>query len=146
MSTQTATAAKITYRKTGKGEWVAYGPASEIIAGTTVTVTKASGETKTETIESVGRPFTAQGQQMVYGYLGKSAGRPARKPCIAKSCTKGCRDIREHMDRSASRSSSRSMCDACGERRAVTTARDLSGFTGDVCGQCKREEGSLSFA
>ena len=71
MSTQTA--AKISYRKTGKGEWVAYGPASQIIAGTTVTVTKASGETKTELVESVGRSFTANGQQMVYGYLAKSA-------------------------------------------------------------------------
>lgn len=63
----------ITYRKTGKGEWVAFGPASVIRAGATVTVTKRGGETKTEHITSVGKPFTADGQQMVYGYLAASA-------------------------------------------------------------------------
>ncbi len=71
--TATATAAKITYRKTGKGEWVAFGPASVIRAGATVTVHKKSGETKAETVDKVGRPFTVDGTEMVYGYLAESA-------------------------------------------------------------------------
>lgn len=72
---------KITYRKTKQGTWVAYGPASEIKAGAEVTVTKANGDTKTERIESAGKPFTADGVQMCYGYLAArvpaSAGKPA---------------------------------------------------------------------
>lgn len=72
MSTATAT---IRYRKTKQQKWVAYGPASIVLAGHTVTVTKASGETKQELIESVGRPFTADGVQMVYGYIAEHATR-----------------------------------------------------------------------
>jgi hypothetical protein len=119
--TATAAAAKITYRKTRQGEWVAFGPASVIRAGVTVTVTKKSGETKAETIKSAGRPFAVNGTQMAYGYLAPQA-RTASRP---------------------QRGSAR-MCDACGERRAATTARDLSGFAGDVCGICARS-GGLSF-
>jgi hypothetical protein len=120
----TATAAKITYRKTQQGQWVAFGPASAITAGATVTVSKRDGSTKTERVESVGRPFTANGTQCVYGYLAPSAPRAASRPA---------------------QRSGRSMCDECGERRAVTTATDMSGFTGDVCGICARS-GALSFA
>lgn len=110
--------AAITYRKTRQGEWVAFGPASLISAGAVVTVTKRSGETKTERITSSGRPFIANGTEMVYGYLAKS---------------------------DAPQRGTRHMCDECGERRAVTTATDMSGFTGDVCGICARS-GALSFA
>lgn len=122
MSTRTATAAaKITYRKTGKGEWVAYGPASAIIAGQYAEITTRSGRVDRMMISRTGRTFRVGGTEMVYGYLGSGA--------TISQGTGGSQ-----------------MCDACGERRAVATARDLSGFTGRVCGQCKREEGSLSFA
>lgn len=56
------------YRKTRDEQWVVCGTVSEVRVGQ-VTVTKASGETKTEQVVSLGRPFTADGKQMVYGYL-----------------------------------------------------------------------------
>lgn len=71
----TTATATITYRKTKSGEWVAYGPATAIRVGT-VTVTKKSGETKTETVERLGRTFTVDGTEMVYDYLAKSAPTP----------------------------------------------------------------------
>lgn len=63
--------AKITYRKTKADEWVAYGPASEVVAGTAIYVTKRSGERKPEAIARTGRPFVVEGVEMVYGYLGE---------------------------------------------------------------------------
>jgi hypothetical protein len=60
--TSTQTACK--YRKTKTGQWVVMGPCNMIKAGTTVTVTKADGTTKTEYIESVGKAFDG----LCYGY------------------------------------------------------------------------------
>ena len=99
MSTQTA--AKISYRKTSKGQWVAFGPASAIKAGATVTVTKASGEAKTELIESVGRPFAVNGRQMVYGYIGTApigtAPVVSASGCVAwPACRSGCETVGAH--------------------------------------------------
>lgn len=74
----TATATKTTYRKTRKGEWVVCGPADTVRPGATVTVTKRSGETKSETIASVGKTFTADGVEQVYGYLDRPARRRTR--------------------------------------------------------------------
>jgi hypothetical protein len=87
----TATATRVTYRKTGKGEWVAFGPASEVRAGATVTVTRASGETKAEYVERTGKPFTANGALMVYGYLG-TAPVVSKSGCVANPeyCPRGC--------------------------------------------------------
>jgi hypothetical protein len=118
--------ATATYRKTRQGEWVVFGPAAVIAEcahrGDRIEVTKRDGTTKLEAIERCGKAFTADGRQMAYGYIARTA-RP-----------------------SASRSSRREMCDECGDRPAVTTAYDLSGIPGRVCGGCKRNEGSLSFA
>jgi hypothetical protein len=61
-----------TYRKTKQGQWVAFGPADMITAGADVTVTKRSGQAKTEHIDSVGRIFRVDGRDMVYGYLGEA--------------------------------------------------------------------------
>jgi len=36
------------------------------------------------------------------------------------------------------------MCQACGERRAVTIRRDLNGMTGAVCAMCAKDN-SISF-
>ena len=71
------------YRKTQTGEWVVMGPTSIVKANATVTVAKKDGSTKVETIAKVGRPFQAQGREMVYGYIARSAWsttgtRPAR--------------------------------------------------------------------
>ncbi|MGH3300381.1 MAG: hypothetical protein ACRDOK_01660 [Streptosporangiaceae bacterium] len=79
MTTATSTAAKITYRKTSNGEWVAYGPA-DILAGCArrgdrVGVTRRDGTEKLETIDHVGKTFTAGGLAMAYGYLARSTRR-----------------------------------------------------------------------
>jgi len=92
----TTTAPKITYRKTRQGQWVAYGPASAITAGTTVTVTRASGETRTEYIASAGRPFAAGGAQMAYGYIGTAPEAPAGGCPANPRCPAGCASGTEH--------------------------------------------------
>lgn len=99
MTTATAT---ITYRKTKTGEWVAYGPAAAVKANAYITVAKRSGQTKTELVERVGRPFDVDGVQMVYGYLadGVSAA-PARSyystRSTARSC-EACQDVEDMGD------------------------------------------------
>jgi len=72
MSTTTAV---ISYRKTGKGEWVAFGPVSAMRVGT-VTVTKKDGTAKSEYVEKLGRTFQAGGVDCCYGYLAKTAPAP----------------------------------------------------------------------
>ena len=71
-----ATPAK--YRKTSKGEWVVIALAADLeeakaIADphslATILVTKNSGETISEAIKSVGRPFTKDGNIYAYGYI-----------------------------------------------------------------------------
>lgn len=98
MSTATAT---ITYRKTKQGEWVAFGPLAafkeqvitpggvDTITVDSVVVTKRSGESKVERIRDIGRPFTVDGVQMVYGYIAQSPRsnrRPARSRCDSCRC------------------------------------------------------------
>ena len=70
---------KITYRKTKGGRWAVQGPAAIVRPGATVTVQLKNGGTKTETIESVGKPFTRDGVEMVYGYPARSTNRPTRR-------------------------------------------------------------------
>lgn len=64
----------ISYRRTKTGEWVAYGPAAEVKPGP-VCITKANGDEKLAIVDRVGRPFTVDGAQMVYGYLVDGARR-----------------------------------------------------------------------
>lgn len=59
-----------TYRKTQAGQWVVCGPVSVVRPGTQVTVYKSDGTTKTELIETCGRPF---GDNLVYGYIAQRA-------------------------------------------------------------------------
>lgn len=66
----------ITYRKTKSGEWVAYGPLSELLYTGRVTVQKANGELVQETVVRLGHPFRVDGREMVYAYLAGKAGRP----------------------------------------------------------------------
>lgn len=66
------------YSKTKSGEWVVIGPTDKIRAGATVEVLTKSGKVKTESILSIGNPYTdADGDELVYGYTGKRA--PGRK-------------------------------------------------------------------
>jgi hypothetical protein len=117
MSNATAT---VTYRKTKAGQWVAFGPASVVRPGY-VTVTKKSGESKQELVESVGRTFTVNGRDMVYGYL------------AAKAATTS---APRHSD----------TCDECGSGRATRWATDSSGLRGRVCNACYGPSYALSFA
>jgi hypothetical protein len=69
------------YRKTRNGEWAVFGPVALMGEGKTVTVTKADGSTKQETIGSMSRPFDVDGVPHAYGYLERSrlcdqCGRP----------------------------------------------------------------------
>lgn len=107
------TATHITYRKAKTGEWVVYGPATAIKAGTTVTVTKRSGETKTERVARVGRPFTVAGRQMLYGYI------EARRAAAPSAAASG------------------GICDECGQpRRNLSECWDSSGIAGMCCPRC----------
>ncbi len=73
MTTTTAPEIRIRYRKTKTGTWVAFGPAASITAGAEIAVTTRAGDSKRELVESIGRPFSVKGVEMVYGYL---AARP----------------------------------------------------------------------
>lgn len=116
--TTTTTATPVTYRKTKTGEWVAYGPAATVRPGP-VTVTKRDGSTKTEHIETVGKPFLANGQQMVYGYLTpQTASRPAQ------------RTYANHTPRPGRPGSGR--CTECGRNLSAWEIRDY----GDACHDC----------
>ncbi len=113
---------KITYRKTKTGHYVVYGPAASIKAGSVVTVTKKNGMTKQEHVESIGKPFTVDGVQMVYGYL--TASSP------------------HHPYRTGGRE-----CDNCGGPGARFHRFDSSGLAGTVCAACNYEDDyNLSFA
>lgn len=76
----------VKYRKTKAGGWVAYGNIAHVRLGT-ITVTKSDGTTKTETVVSLGAPFVAEGQNMIYGYLAGS--RPATKSARQSTCRTG---------------------------------------------------------
>lgn len=112
MSTATA---QVTYRKTKTGEWVAYGPTTVVTAGATVTVTKRSGEAKTERVARVGRPFNVGGVEMVYGYLAASPATPSR-PTRSSSANSRCSSCRCHRERNAGQPGSilYDGCDRCG--------------------------------
>jgi hypothetical protein len=78
MSTGTVTAAKITYRKTRQGKWVAYGPAAAMPApGALAEIAKRGGGRDFAYIAYIGRPFTVDGTEMVYGYI--DAARPVSR-------------------------------------------------------------------
>lgn len=101
----------IKYRKTKAGQWVAFGPATEVVPGP-VTVIKADGSTKAETVASVGRPFDVAGKPHCYGYL--AAVRPAGE----LRATSG-----EH-------------CEECGRGGALVECVDSSGIGGLCCRRC----------
>jgi len=109
----TTTAPGIRYRKTKTGTWVAFGPAAVITAGATITVTTRAGVVHAEHVVSVGRPFAADGAQMVYGYL---ADRDTTAG--AENTTGG-------------------LCENCGSTSPyLTLCRDASGLKGYCCASC----------
>ena len=122
--------ATITYRKTRQGEWVAFGPVAAMWDTLYnkprgwIDITKKDGSTDRREVTRLGSAFMADGTECCYAYLGGGYPAPGQQHTPAAH---------------------RGMCDECGERRAVTTATDLSGISGRVCGICARS-GALSFA
>lgn len=82
----------ITYRKTKNGKWVAFGPAAEVRIGT-VTITKRDGSTKTEIVESLGKPFDVRGVPHVYGYLAERRGNNYRRASNGECRCGACDDL-----------------------------------------------------
>ena len=76
------TTAQPTFRKTKTGQWVAFGPVTNLRVGQ-VAVSKRDGSTKTVVVEKLGRAFTVDGVQCAYGYIAETttaaAARPARR-------------------------------------------------------------------
>jgi hypothetical protein len=83
----------ITYRKTQQGDWVAFGPASEIRPGT-LTIHKAKGGTETRTCSRVGKPFDVKGVPHVYGYLAPKTSVRLGDRC--RECRGPLRDAKHH--------------------------------------------------
>jgi hypothetical protein len=92
MTTQTLQRPAATWRQTKTGEWVVFGPTSLVRPGL-VTVAKKSGETKTVSVERIGRSFDAAGIDCCYGYVTARSGRsiPARDSSgISGHVCRGC--------------------------------------------------------
>ncbi len=106
----------LTYRRSRDGNWAVFGPAALMGEGKRVTVTKADGTTKQETIVHVSRTFDVDGTPFAYGYLARGGQQQRRK------------------------------CDNCGEGWGVYERRDSSGLVGMVCAICNYDEDyELSF-
>lgn len=117
-STETiAPAAKITYRKTKAGEWVAFGPAAELqgyLEGRgNILVSRKDGTCQPEIVERVGRAFEVAGQQMCYGYLARRDPGTLAVPSIGHGT-----------------------CAECQRRPGVVQAPDSSGIVDMVCRRC----------
>lgn len=104
--------------KTENGEWVAYGPYSELqnAEGAVIAIRRKDGSTATRVCRKIGKPFRVDGIEMVYAYL-------------------------EGGERKARRSGPR--CQECGSTRGVHWIHDLSGIGGYACYTC--DDGALSF-
>lgn len=58
----------VTFRKNKQGEWVVFGPVSEVCVGK-VLATRKSGQKRSVNVTGLGRPFMANGVSCVYGYI-----------------------------------------------------------------------------
>lgn len=79
------------YRKTKSGEWVVCGPAAEMHIGA-VPVSKRDGSVKTEIIFRLGRPFSTDKGEMVYGYLSDGTPRSQSSHSGSSRCKSGTDD------------------------------------------------------
>jgi hypothetical protein len=72
-----------TFRRNGAGEWVVFGTPDEVKPGK-VRVERKDRTVRFVDVVGVGRPFSANGRTMVYGYLTARADEaPAPKPAPA---------------------------------------------------------------
>jgi hypothetical protein len=88
----------LTYRKTRKGDWVAFGPASEISVGA-ITVAKRSGAVEQRFCTGTGASFDVDGIPHRYGYLAERS-NGYRNPVVRRGGCRGCggpiRDASHH--------------------------------------------------
>lgn len=108
-----------TWRKNREGSWVVFGPASEILPDTWVSVSKKDGSTSRTLIATTSRPFDVNGVPHVYG-------TPApRESGVGTS--------------SQPRQSGGEYCAECGSRQGpFRTLPDSSGIMGPCCPRCQR--------
>lgn len=99
------------YRRTKQGEWVVMGPVSVVKVGETVSVTKKNGETKDETILSVGKPFIVEGVYMVYGHTGH--GWQARGPYTPREKEEGKKEEGEREEGREDEQTATAECHLC---------------------------------
>lgn len=108
-----------TFRTTKQGEKVVFGTVRQVHPGNVkVSVEGARGGLERVKVLSLGKPFTVNGVEHVYGYLREAAAAPAKRP--AKKASAG----------------RRGTCDECFEYRDLVPARDSSGINGMVCRRC----------
>jgi hypothetical protein len=148
MTNTAAPTATLTYRKS-RSEWVVYGPATALKANTMVTVTKRSGETKQEYIETVGKRFTVDGTAMRYGYIGVSPAQwqtDAERADAAFAAMLAANAAEAATATTAPRRNAKT-CDECGATaHTLHPAVDSSGIPGHCCGRCATQPSyALSF-
>lgn len=107
-----------TLKTTRQGQQVVRGPVTEVRVGQMLVANSPhGGALRTVTVVSLGRPFTADGGQMVYGYLTAApAGRSVTQRRSAG--TRG------------------QACDECGRPGARHECVDSSGIGGVCCDRC----------
>lgn len=133
-----------TWRKTKRGEWVAFGNAEDLKAALDndlpITMVRKDGSTQTRDITKVGRAFAVNGVAMCYGYL-----RPEDRRTTGKNMPGWAK--MQAATRNSGKARSGGRCDECGGfSKTRVPAHDMSGLAGMVCTRCKHDEGSLSFA
>ena len=96
------------YRKTQQGEWVVFGPTSQVRVGA-VSVAKRDGGTKLVQVARVGRPFVVDGVECCYGYTGNSNGWTAERGSNGRTYRRGDETTRCFYGHTAPRRG----CDSC---------------------------------
>ena len=109
------TSTTCSFRKTKTGEWVVFGPARLVKPGT-VTVSLANGGTKTVTVASVGKTFTADGITACYGYTTGTSTTPAVKNENHRTASNG--KVYRYADNNDRFNGNR--CSGCGARGTST--------------------------
>jgi hypothetical protein len=109
-----------TWRKNREGTWVVFGPASEVLEGEWVAVSKKDGTSKRVKIGQVSRPFQVDGKAHVYG-------TPEQRDSGTQQSA-------------GSRQATGQCCAECGKplRGRGTLCYDSSGIDGYCCGTCAR--------
>lgn len=80
----------VKYRKTKKGDWVAFGPVAQMVQGQHVTIHKSDGSTERRLVDGKGKAFVVDGIECCYGYLAPRPGPARRRDRGGDSCGYPC--------------------------------------------------------